>query len=549
MRSPVSCPRLALIVGLLSIWLGSAGCRFSPHIEDGVVACDPGADSCPPGLMCVQRSPTLAVYCREPGCPGINVAINRDAGADGAAPTDATNSPDGGDQDVSPPDDARPTDAAVDRPADAPPPTDAATDRPADLSPDSASDVLLPPDVMPPLPCERRACSGAISDQCCPLACGPVQDVDCPGCGNGRVEGEREETCDPPGSCPTSCPALSCTRRVLVGSPATCNARCMNERISACVAGDNCCPDSCNATNDPECGAVCDNGTLEPGETCEPRTECARRDGACNSDTDTMRTRTGDVARCTFVCSEMPRPCVTGDGFCPVRCTPSTDSDCTGCGNGRVEGAETCDPPIACLEQQARCVSDASTVRTGVGEPGACSFRCQEAPRGCTSGDGFCPAGCNGSVDTDCAGCGNGRLEPGETCDPPSACLTQQAMCVGDASTVRTGSGNPGACTFVCQSTPRTCTTGDGFCPAGCTRASDRDCKATNGEACNGNGECLSSVCEDGRCCQVECARCQACTGAGGSCVAILNAPDPGPCDGNRICDGAGMCIPRNMLP
>ena len=41
----------------------------------------------------------------------------------------------------------------------------------------------------------------------------------------------------------------------------------MNERISACATGDNCCPTGCNATNDAECGAVCDNGTLEPGET------------------------------------------------------------------------------------------------------------------------------------------------------------------------------------------------------------------------------------------------------------------------------------------
>ena len=47
----------------------------------------------------------------------------------------------------------------------------------------------------------------------------------------------------------------------------------------------------------------------------------------------------------------------------------------------------------------------------------------------------------------------------------------------------------------------------------------------------------------------MKCERCQACTGAGGTCVPILNAPDPGPCDGNRICDGAGMCIPRGMLP
>jgi hypothetical protein len=528
MRPPFPCLRLALIVGLLVLGLGPAGCRFSPKIDDGVVTCEPATDSCPPGLMCVRRSPTMAICCREPSCQGISVATDRDGAADGGDPQDAES-----------PTDARPGDAPVSPTADAP-----AADAASDLLADHPPDGPLAPDVMLPPPCERRSCSGAISDRCCPLACGPTQDVDCPGCGNGRVEADRDEACDPPGSCPTSCPALACTRRTLVGSAATCNARCMNERISACTAGDNCCPATCNAGNDPECAAVCDNGALEPGETCEPRTECARRDGACNSDTDTLRTRTGEVARCMFVCAEMPRPCMTGDGFCPGRCTPSTDADCTGCGNGRVEGAETCDPPIACLEQQARCVSDASTVRTSVGDPGACSFRCQEAPRGCMPGDGFCPAGCNGSVDSDCAGCGNGRIDPGETCDPPSACLAQQAMCVSDASHVRLGSGDPGACTYVCQSMPRGCMPGDGFCPPGCTRATDRDCKAASGEACSGNGECLSSVCEDGRCCQRRCDTCQACTGADGTCVPIVNAPDPGSCDnGGRTCNAAGMCV------
>jgi hypothetical protein len=545
MIPPVSCARLGphfigllAVLGVLILGLGPLGCRYSPHIDDGVVACEPGTDSCPPGLRCVQRSPTLAVCCREPGCPGINVAVDRDAGPD----TGAGNPLDGS----LPDDTGAPGDAGL---LDVPPGVDAnggadvALDRPADL----AGDAPLPVDVMPPLPCDRRTCSGAMSDRCCPLACGPTLDVDCAGCGNGRVE--TDETCDPPGTCPTSCPALSCSRRVLVGSAAACNARCLNEPINSCAAGDNCCPSTCNAGNDPECSAVCDNGTLEPGENCEPRVECARREGGCNSDNDTIRTRTGEVARCTFVCSEMPRPCQTGDGFCPGRCTPNTDADCIGCGNGRVEGAETCDPPVVCLEQQSRCVSDASTVRTGVGDPGACSYRCQEAPRGCMAGDGFCPAGCNGSVDTDCAGCGNGRLDPGETCDPPSMCQAQQAACVGDATTVRTGSGDPATCTFRCQSMPRTCANGDGYCPAGCTRANDRDCKGALGEMCMGNGECGSNICEDQRCCQSKCDRCQACTGPGGTCVPIVNAPDPGPCDGNRLCDGAGQCIPRGMQP
>lgn len=519
MRRPVTCARLGSLPFLLLLGSWSAvpaGCRFDPRIDDGIIACGEG-DACPPGLRCVAYK-GKSLCCRTDDCGRVDTEPAGDGG-------DALGAPDA------------PGDVGqADRPADAPP---------ADASVEAAPDVAPPPP-----PCEQRACSETVSDQCCPAACGPATDVDCAGCGNGRVESDRAETCDPPGSCPSSCTGVACGRQQLVGSPDDCNVRCMTEPITTCAMGDSCCPATCNSTNDPDCNAVCDNGIQEASETCEPRLECARREGACNSDTDTIRTRTGEVARCMFVCLESPRPCMTGDGLCPSRCTPSTDTDCAGCGNGRVEGAETCDPPVACLELQSRCASDAATVRTGVGDPGSCSFRCQEHPRPCASGDGFCPGGCSAGTDTDCAGCGNGRLEGAETCDPPSTCLQQQMACVGDPATIRTGMGDPGSCSFRCLEMPRGCTSGDGFCPAGCTREmGDRDCRRPSGQACQANGECASGICEDQICCQTKCERCQRCAGPSGTCTAITNAPDPGPCDGNRICDANGMCVPRSALP
>ena len=76
-------------------------------------------------------------------------------------------------------------------------------------------------------------------------------------CNNGVVD--AAETCDPgvAGSCPTTCAASAdrCMPNVLVGAATTCDAACRVETISACAAGDGCCPDGCDEASDPDCGA------------------------------------------------------------------------------------------------------------------------------------------------------------------------------------------------------------------------------------------------------------------------------------------------------
>jgi hypothetical protein len=74
------------------------------------------------------------------------------------------------------------------------------------------------------------------------------------GCGNSVVD--PGETCDPPGSCPTSCePAANkCMPNVLVGSSASCTAQCQIELLTACANDDGCCPTGCTAANDNDCG-------------------------------------------------------------------------------------------------------------------------------------------------------------------------------------------------------------------------------------------------------------------------------------------------------
>jgi hypothetical protein len=78
-------------------------------------------------------------------------------------------------------------------------------------------------------------CNGADSD------CNPV-------CPNGVVQ--MNETCDPPSSCPTTCPddGDPCTEEKLTGSPSTCNVRCEHDPILTCSGSvsDRCCPTGCS---------------------------------------------------------------------------------------------------------------------------------------------------------------------------------------------------------------------------------------------------------------------------------------------------------------
>lgn len=58
--------------------------------------------------------------------------------------------------------------------------------------------------------------------------------VDAAACGNGTLD--TGETCDPPGSCPTSCPASTdeCIDNVLVGDASLCTAECVEEPVDGC---------------------------------------------------------------------------------------------------------------------------------------------------------------------------------------------------------------------------------------------------------------------------------------------------------------------------
>jgi hypothetical protein len=381
--------------------------------------------------------------------------------------------------------------------------------------------------------CSHRIIDGpAPADGCCPMpGLAKSIDSDCPAlCGNGVLE--EGETCDralPPGSagaCPPSCPASpsACLDYVMQGSASACTTACVATPVGICYPiADGCCPTGCTRATDPDCSASCGNGTVEAGETCD--TGISTGVGACSRTcadgiacTDDLVIDAGTCnARCLFIATTTLRD---GDGCCLPGAHAGVDADCpASCGNGIVESPwETCDTgtvpascPTACPPPEA-CATWTRTAASG------CDVRCaRRAITSCANGDGCCAPGCNASNDSDCVPrCGNGLVEPPETCDRgitaghAGAC---SATCVdSDPCTLDVAQGNPESCSRACSHIRITaCAAGDRCCPAGCGTDTDSDCFSlcNDGhvqaqETCDPRVTCPTSCASDGDPCTVD---------------------------------------------
>jgi hypothetical protein len=145
-------------------------------------------------------------------------------------------------------------------------------------------------------------------------------------CGNGVVE--RDETCDPPSSCPTDCDDGNfCTADGMTGSPSTCDVVCRNLAVTACIPEDRCCPADCDAAVDTDCSTLCGNGVVDAGETCDPPATCPV---TCDDGNPcTVDLMTGSATSCNVACSHPTlTACISGDGCCPTGCTSALDIDC-----------------------------------------------------------------------------------------------------------------------------------------------------------------------------------------------------------------------------
>jgi hypothetical protein len=175
------------------------------------------------------------------------------------------------------------------------------------------------------------------------------------------------------------------------------------------------------------------------------------------------------------------------------------------CGNGRIDLGEACDtaippgapgacPPSDC-DDRVPCTTD---VHDGDGCNATCVHTEILAP---VAGDGCCPARATNATDADCSpACGDGIVDPGETCDTgipgggPGACPTIADCADGDpcASDLLASAGT---CAAICVHYPvyrQSGATSDGCCPPGGNNAVDIDCPA----ACGNGIVDMDEVCD-----------------------------------------------------
>jgi hypothetical protein len=280
-----------------------------------------------------------------------------------------------------------------------------------------------------------------------------------PKCGNGVREGA--ELCDGP-DCPTECksadPSNPCVGAKVEGSAATCDVHCVPTLITACTAGDKCCPMGCNHGTDADCSPSCGDGVLTGSETCEPASKehpCPALADCDDGDVCTMDSVTGSAILCSAQCAHarMSRPfldCADTDPCTDDTIVESTTACAYQCPHTRSEPTAA---PNNCVDDDP-CTDD-----TPVLSKTSCAYTCPHAlvREGTDCGGGrMCKA--DGRCENPPARCGDGRVSPPEECDPQvpgwaGACGTDcrrtlytECPCSGGAECIS------GMCTFSCHS-------------------------------------------------------------------------------------------------
>jgi cysteine-rich repeat protein len=230
--------------------------------------------------------------------------------------------------------------------------------------------------------------------------------------------------------------------------------------------------------------AMCGNGAVEPGETCDSGSANGMY-GACNASCTGLGPRCGDST------TNGPEQCDDGNTSNTDACLNTCRS--AACGDGYLRaGSEQCDDGN--MLNTDSCVGTCMTARCGDGYTQTGVEQCDD---GNTNNADACSNVCMAST------CGDGIVQAGEECDDNNmvntdSCLNSclAARC-GD-NVVRTGvetcdDGNTiatDACTATCQSA---------VCGDGITRAGTEECddaNMVNTDACV--GVCVAATCGDG---------------------------------------------------
>ncbi|MBT8492186.1 MAG: hypothetical protein KJO07_03930 [Deltaproteobacteria bacterium] len=338
---------------------------------------------------------------------------------------------------------------------------------------------------------------------------------------------------------------------VLVAAMSIVASGCLGPEIAdgaVSCAGNGLCPDGFECAVDGRCyryAGICGDMVLDPGETCDPAdlcpSECNDRN-ACTTDNEV-----GSALTCNFRCVRTEiTECADGDGCCPLGCSPEGDDDCLDtCGNTTLDPGETCDEDAGVSCDISCSDGDACTTDLETGSPANCNVACAYIDIDtCIDDDGCCPVTCNSATDNDCSPlCGNGEIDPGETCDPPQIPCVQPGECVpSGACSVSTYEGSESNCNARCVVNPITsCSTvSDNCCPdPGCV--DDPDCvpAITCGD---GNFDPATETCDDSvpaNPCPTDCGEMQAC-----KMVELVGSAAT--CDAECVTTEVTECLPND---
>jgi alpha-tubulin suppressor-like RCC1 family protein len=271
-------------------------------------------------------------------------------------------------------------------------------------------------------------------------------------------------------------------------------------------------------------GTACTSGLCVDGVCCE--SACAGQCEACAEN--------GSQGRCVAVAG-VPRGV---RGACGGQGTPCAGS-CSG-----TNGAACSYPGMEKECAAASCQGGVALTRSVCDGQGACPTQTMVscAPLGCAGA--ICAGGCsaqNPAPPTATATRASARpASRWARCAPPPRSAPGTAASTASAATPLRrrlpgcGGANAGHCGAVKSAD-------DDHCLGGKTCDAAGACKDRAGSGCTAGADCATGNCVDGKCCgSASCGACQACTGGGGACVAVISKDDPDSCAGT--CDGSGTC-------